>query len=166
MERRGDHTELAAGMSFTVVFMVVLAAGFVAGALFKKACAFSNSYYYVCSDLFDIAYAIDMGSGVKIDHAKAADLYATACDSGIAMACTDLGIDYHKGEGVAQNYARAAALYSKACNGGDASGCSNLGNLYRFGAGVEQDVEKAKQFLTKGCNLGNKWGCDQLKELK
>ncbi|HEY1211043.1 MAG TPA: protein kinase [Terracidiphilus sp.] len=137
-----------------------------AGALFKKACAFSNSYYYGCSDLFDIAYAIDMGSGVKIDHAKAADLYATACDSGIAMACTDLGIDYHKGEGVAQNYARAAALYSKACNGGDASGCSNLGNLYRFGAGVEQDVEKAKQFLTKGCNLGNKWGCDQLKELK
>src|SRR5271157_5556531 len=137
-----------------------------AGALFKKACAFSNSYYYGCSDLFDIAYAIDMGSGVQTDHAKAADLYATACDSGIAMACTDLGIDYHKGEGVAQNYARAAALYSKACNGGDATGCSNLGNLYRFGAGVEQDVEKAKQFLTKGCNLGNKWGCDQLKELK
>jgi serine/threonine protein kinase/TPR repeat protein len=133
-----------------------------AGALYKKACAFG----YNCYDLFSIAYAFDTGKEVPTNHAKAADLYAAACDSGIAVACTDLGIEYNNGTGVAQNYARAAALYSKACNENEAAACSNLGNLYRYGSGVEMDTEKAKQFLDKGCKMGNQWGCDRLKELK
>jgi len=134
-----------------------------AGANYKKSCDLGSSTG--CSDLFNLAYDLDTGTGVAKNEAKAAVFYSNACAGGVFEACGDLGIDYHNGTGVAQDFAKAAVLYKKACNGGIDDSCANLGYLYWSGRGVEQDKEKGKALLQRTCTAGNKWSCDRLKEI-
>jgi hypothetical protein len=135
-----------------------------AGELYKQSC--ESGYSWGCSELSDVAYAFAEGKDVTRSYVKSAAFYASACNGGIAAACTNLGIQYDNGEGVARDLSKAAELYQKACDGSDEQGCSNLGSDYWYGDGVAQDKAKGITLLKKGCDMGNQWGCDRLKELQ
>jgi TPR repeat protein len=50
-------------------------------------------------------------------------LLEAACDAGVAVACSNLGVMYEIGLGVPKDEAHAASLYRRACNGGMAEAC-------------------------------------------
>jgi TPR repeat protein len=92
----------------------------------------------------------------------AISLLRGTCESGIAVACTHLGVMYHHGTGVARDEAQAAALYRKGCDGGEAAGCANLGWMVGNGIGVAKDEAQAVSLYRKGCEGGEAAGCTDL----
>ena len=59
------------------------------------------------------------------DLARAAPLYAKACEAGDPWGCNDLGVLCARGTGVPKDTARAADLLSRACAAGLPDGCNN-----------------------------------------
>ncbi len=57
--------------------------------------------------------------------ARAAALYAKACEAGDPWGCNDLGVLTARGTGVPRDPARAADLLSRACAAGLPDGCNN-----------------------------------------
>jgi TPR repeat protein len=50
-------------------------------------------------------------------------LLEAACDAGVAVACSNLGVMYEIGLGVPKDEAHAASLFRKACDGGVSVAC-------------------------------------------
>lgn len=105
----------------------------------------------------------DQGSGVPIDHVKAAMLYRQAAEHGNADAQYFLGYDYFIGQGVPQDFNEAIIWYRKAAEQGHAAAQLNLGSLYYAGQGVNQDYVQAAKWIQKAaeqndgtaaCSLG------------
>ena len=104
----------------------------------------------------------DSGSVQEQLYPFAISLLKSTCESGIAMACTHLGVMYHHGTGVARDEAQAAVLYRKGCDGGEAAGCANLGWMVGNGIGVGKDEAQAVTLYRKGCDGGEAAGCTDL----
>jgi hypothetical protein len=83
--------------------------------------------------------------GVKVDKAKAAQLYGLAAEQGFAEAQYSLGSCYATGEGVKVDKANAAQLWGQAAEQGLAKARFDLGICYHFGDGVKMDEAKAAQ---------------------
>ncbi|MCB1395711.1 MAG: sel1 repeat family protein [Rhodobacter sp.] len=103
------------------------------------------------------AYQIELrGEGGPDDVAA---LFATGCEAGDLLACSQLGFRYELGEGAPLDMGRAQALYRQACDGGEPQGCSNLGEIYRSGLGVQQDVVEAVRLFQIGCDGQDAYAC-------
>jgi TPR repeat protein len=63
---------------------------------------------------------------VAKDLARAVALFAKACDGGLPLGCSNLGVMVRRGDGVARDLTWATALTTKACDGGIADGCHSL----------------------------------------
>jgi TPR repeat protein len=63
------------------------------------------------------------GRFLPANGARAAALYARACDAALAAACVRLGILYRFGAGVGVDERRAGGLLERGCALGDADGC-------------------------------------------
>lgn len=86
-----------------------------------------------------------------------------ACDFGLLLGCTKLGVLHELGSGVARDVPRAIALYTEACEGGESGGCYNAARLHLNGAaGHEKDPAKALPYLEKACALRLGMGCYEL----
>ena len=96
------------------------------------------------------------------DVALAAQYWRTACETGEALGCTELGILHQKGIGMDPNLGEAARLYQQGCDTGDEHGCTILGFLHQQGIGMEPDPAEAARFFWQGCNGGNAVGCTDL----
>jgi TPR repeat protein len=94
--------------------------------------------------------------------ATAASALDSACASGDAVQCNDLGVSYIHGYGVPADPQRAFRAFARACSTGSADGCSNLGALYESGVGVAENASQAAQMYERACNAGNALGCSNL----
>jgi serine/threonine protein kinase len=90
-----------------------------------------------------------------------------ACDTGVAAACTQLGLLYNRGGvGLSRDLGTAALYYERGCTGGDLAGCNNLGTLYQFGAlGLRGDRSKATSLYERACTGGHLEACANLGSL-
>jgi TPR repeat protein len=84
----------------------------------------------------------------------------SACASGDAVQCNDLGVSYVHGTGA--DAQRAFGAFARACSGGSPDGCSNLGALYENGVGVAANLTLAAEMYERACNAGNALGCSNL----
>lgn len=127
------------------------------------------------------------GLGVPVDHDRARDLYAQACDDDDLQACVHLGVarlaDDGTLGGVERKLRRACAkdvargctalaqglpadededitsLLEHACALGDARGCRLLG-VHLEREAVRGDVVAAQEAFARACELGDEAGCD------
>ena len=104
----------------TVVLVVMLTGGAVAGALEEAWAAYEHG-----------------------DYATALRLWRPLAAQGNAFAQSNLGFMYDSGQGVQQDYGEAAKWYRLAAEQGNARAQSNLGSLYASGEGVPQDYVQA-----------------------
>ena len=79
------------------------------------------------------------GHNVNADEGRAAELFGSACDKGVAAACTRLGNLVERGRGVVKILARAFQLHKQGCDGGDALGCVRQGVMTRHGKGLRRE---------------------------
>ena len=119
------------------------------------ACAAAGESYYLSNI-----------TGLRQDKFKAVELSTKACDGGIAIGCSNLGLMYSQGEGVRQDKFKAVELYTKACDDGGAMGCANLGVMYSSGEGVKLDKKRALALYGKACDLKEERGCKNYATLK
>jgi TPR repeat protein len=100
------------------------------------------------------------GRLVRKDPVRAGQLFTFACNKGLVIACSNLGILYEKGEGMEMDIGRAVELYRRACDGGDAKyGCSLLAHMFEQGKGVTADVSRAKVLRERACDAGHAPDC-------
>lgn len=129
--------------------------------LFEQGCALDAAS---CQNL---AYMLDTGDGVPEDDARAAELYARACDAGTAWSCYDLAFQIDHGEapgiGADQGPALAASRLERACDLGMQESCAALGKRLRVGDGVAQDPVRARALLAGSCRSGR--GCTALGDM-
>ena len=96
------------------------------------------------------------------DHARATDLYRSACEAGFARACFNLGVHYRLGVGIEADEARSFALTEASCEAGLIVACSDLGYHYYGGIGVEEDKAEASRLYRRACDDGYLPGCRNL----
>ncbi|MEO0466681.1 MAG: toll/interleukin-1 receptor domain-containing protein [Pseudomonadota bacterium] len=110
------------------------------------------------------AYKFGLG-GVAENKTEAARLFQTACDTGFARGCRNLGLMLSLGDGVDTDHARARTLYEAACTAGDMRGCNNLGVQAVYGDGTEIDFTDADARFRQACDGGDPRGCTNLGNL-
>lgn len=88
----------------------------------------------------------------RVDHAH--DLWADACEDGVAEACAELG--RLRATGIDGDAAPrdALPLYDRACREGVHYACVMLGQAYAEGIGTSRDPARAAELLT--------WACDEV----
>jgi TPR repeat protein len=59
------------------------------------------------------------------DFTRAATLFQTACEKGIANACMNLAVQYMTGSGVTADPPRGLAMFERGCTLGNADSCAN-----------------------------------------
>jgi len=94
------------------------------------------------------------GEGVKQDYQKAIQLFEKACNGGVMIGCSNLGVGYENGVGVNKDYTKAAELYKKACEGGES---------YRGVTILEYCIRMEKVYPADKTNLAKKYfamACD------
>lgn len=98
------------------------------------------------------------------DEAKAVDLWRKGCDSGIELACSNLGMMHAQGRGnLPKDDNKAIALYRQACQRNNIHGCNNLGIMYQQGRGdLVKDEQTAFYLFTKACLGGSPNACTSL----
>jgi hypothetical protein len=92
---------------------------------------------------------------VKLDKAKAAQLYGQAAEQGHGQAQYDLGRCYARGEGVKVDKAKAAQLLGQVAEQGLAEAQHALGTCYANGQGVNVDAAKVAQLYGQAAEQGN-----------
>ena len=63
------------------------------------------------------------GQGTAKNLEMAAREFTTACDGGIALACSNVGFMYKTGDGVVRDEVRALGYLTRACSLGMAQAC-------------------------------------------
>ena len=100
------------------------------------------------------------------DMARGVELYARACDGGIASGCGNLADAHAAGNGTPRNGRKAVALYDKACGGGYLSGCVDAGEMYATGEdGAEKNLVLASRMFKRACDSRILRGCNGLAQI-
>lgn len=93
------------------------------------------------------------------------------CQTGEAVACTDVVLLYFEGDGFGslvdetkakEAGARGLTLLTPRCAEKDAWACDRLGALYEEGQGVTRDYAKAREYDQQACSLGWPGACHSL----
>jgi TPR repeat protein len=90
----------------------------------------------------------DLGLGVPLDYAEAANWLRKAANQGDDRAQAVLAAFYERGRGVPLDYSEAVKWYRLAAEQGDVFGLIGLGNLYENGKGVPMDYVLAYMCFT------------------
>jgi len=104
------------------------------------------------------------GDVVRIDPARAIELFRGACTSGSARGCMKLGDLYHDGT-LKDDPTEEVTLYRKACDAGANRGCLAAGKAYLEGRVVGLDPVFAATLFTRVCERGNAEACLELGRL-
>jgi TPR repeat protein len=98
------------------------------------------------------------GQGTTKDVEAGVSLQTTACRSGSARGCRDVGTYFASAK--PQDWKMALAYAERACDGGNTAGCSDAGDIYRDGRGIDKDLVKAVAIYKRGCEgfkAGSGW---------
>lgn len=125
-------------------------------ALFQSGCAAGD--LLACSQF---GFRLELGEGVAMDVALAAQLYQLACGGGEPQGCSNLGEIYRAGLGVRPDMAQAIRLFDLGCAGQDAYACVTLGDIFDTGRGAPRDPERARALFDRACALGDPEACDR-----
>lgn len=107
-------------------------------------------------------YADDL----KVDSARAVDLYQQAVVKGDASAMSGLGEIYSAGKIVPQDLPKALALYQQAEASGNSAVFTKLGDFYsRYAEQLKLDPTKAEDYYRKAADKGDSWGLVGLGDL-
>jgi uncharacterized protein len=86
---------------------------------------------------------------VRQDAALAVALFSRACDAGLRLGCTHLGLAYETGVGIPRDMARAASLYEEAC-AVEVTGCFRLAELLDR-TGSSADHQRVVELFDAAC---------------
>lgn len=106
------------------------------------------------TDLFMRAKAYDMGIGVDVDKAKAAELYRQAIQQGDKKAKLNLAMMYITQEGDLGNPSLGVEMLNELVDEGNAYAMMNLGSCYLRGTIVDKDTEKGLSMMQKASEIG------------
>ena len=108
-----------------------------------------------------LAGKLHYDSTASSDHARAADLYARACEGGAAWGCYGEALAFMKGRGRAKDDVRAFALARRACfeSEGDTMHPCGLWAEYTVEHGKSSDSETAGTTLHMACVGGRATSC-------
>ncbi len=110
--------------------------------------------------------ALDEGTGVAADPARALEAFAKACDAGGVWGCAMAGSLRRSGRGAPEDAAEAARFFGRACDGGHAWSCNELGEMVRDGTGVARDTKRALDLFATACRGGLAKACENGRELE
>jgi TPR repeat protein len=96
------------------------------------------------------------GLGVKLDLAKAFELYLYAAERGHPEDQSNVGYMYFQGQGVAQDYGKARIWLEKAANQNWGAAYDKLGLIYLKGLDTKVDLKAAADNFQKGVDLGDR----------
>ena len=106
------------------------------------------------------------GTGVKIDDAKAIELYARACAGDRGTACAELADHQRTGRSTPRDLGAARTTAAHACALGAVAGCTLLGQLEEYGfdrpadhAAATRAYGRAEELATRGCDAGEGQAC-------
>lgn len=116
----------------------------------------------IAASMLSISIAGSAPAIASPTSAGAVSQLESACASGDAVQCNDLGVSYVHGSGMPADAQRAFRAFARACSGGSPDGCSNLGALYESGEGVTANLTQAAQMYERACRAGNALGCSNL----
>ncbi len=106
--------------------------------------------------------AVRLDEYFEADPSEINKIWETACEAGLARACSALGYAYNFGQGLDVDLPRAARLYDRACEAGNMLGCFNLGEMYRVGESGGIDILRAVSLYDRACDGGYMPGCNNL----
>ena len=96
------------------------------------------------------------------DEARAAGLFAQACQGGHPLSCRNvLGLEAQAGH--PEKAAEALHRLEKACQDGEAAACHQLGSIYDHGVGVTADRVRAGGYYRKACTGGEEESCARVR---
>lgn len=99
-----------------------------------------------------VLYAL--GEGVTQNYRRAAQLFKTSAEHGVAEAQYNIAVMYSEGLGIARNPKEATLWYRRAAAQGNPSAAFNLGVAYANGIGVTQSMNEAAQWFRKAAEAG------------
>ncbi|MCA9637373.1 MAG: sel1 repeat family protein [Myxococcales bacterium] len=111
---------------------------------------------------FRLGQLYHKGLGGPADPAKAAELYAMACDMGDEEACEarfEIAREGQGGDKVELEFSK------KACEARRPRGCTNAADLMLTGRGVKADRNGAIEHYEKACGLGEAEACNSAGDL-
>jgi uncharacterized protein len=103
---------------------------------------------------FALGNMYDLGKGVIMDSAQAAQWYMRAAAQGFPEAENNLAALYSNGEGVPPDHAEALKWWRLAADQGLPTAQANLADLYAQGDGVPQDLVQAFKWSTLAAGQG------------
>jgi len=98
-------------------------------------------------------------AGLSKDEVQGALLYKRACEGGVAVGCSNLGVLLAEKGAPERQLAQAADLFLRGCESGYPASCTNLGISYMQGEGVATDRSRALLFFAHACRGGDRIGC-------
>ncbi len=111
---------------------------------------------------YSLGVCYEYGYGVRIDLAKATELYTLAAERGVKRAQCNLGVCYIYGNGVEKSITKAVEWFKKAATQGDTKAQCNLGICYKNGYGVIKDLNKALEWLSKAAEQDDSCALNKL----
>lgn len=101
----------------------------------------------------------DLGWGVRIDKARAAECYRIAAEQGLDWAMYNYATLLALGDGVAEDKAAALAWFRKAARMGNAKAMNFVGSFHEDGWVVSRDMAKAARLYARAAEGGDFRGC-------
>ena len=129
--------------------------------LYRKACDLGDRWH--CYELAHALTATHQDPVASPVHARAASLYAAACEAGEADSCRVAISYYVAGVEVPRKPAWVVQVLDAMCTRGDVGACSDVGRAYRHGVGVVRDIARGVLRLDASCRKEpNPRDCEEL----
>jgi TPR repeat protein len=97
----------------------------------------------------------DLGWGVRVDKARAAECYRAAAERGLDWAMYNYATLLALGHGVAEDKASALAWFNKAAKLGNAKAMNFVGSFHEVGWVVACDLSKAATYYARAAEGGD-----------
>jgi uncharacterized protein len=97
----------------------------------------------------------ELGQGVGIDYARAAECYRAAADGGLVWGLYNYATALALGRGVAEDRRAALALFRRAADAGCAKALNYVGSFHEDGWVVERDLAEAARCYAEAARGGD-----------
>ncbi len=97
----------------------------------------------------------DLGWGVAVDKARAAECFRVAAERGLEWGMYNYATALTLGEGVAEDRAEALGWFEKAGRQGNAKAINYIGSFHEDGWVVARDMAKAAQYYARAAQGGD-----------
>lgn len=132
-------------------------------AVTAYAAACQRQYALGC---YRYARALRFGVGAERRPTEASELFARACDGGVADACDARGLMRERGtDGRSPSLVEALEMYLRGCELGGFDACVNAGYALWNVSDPARDRRRARRLYEHACTSGNARGCVMLAQI-